>query len=84
MRPDLQPEEDAALRVALDQVNEEAGVFEPTLPMVVEALLNPREAMVAGVSAAGASDTTGDVRLGQIELGRPARQSARWRSGSTP
>lgn len=35
-------------------MNEEAGVFEPTLPMVVDALLHPREAMVAGVSAAGA------------------------------
>jgi hypothetical protein len=43
LRRDLHPEEDAALRVALDQVNEEAGVFEPTLPMVVGVLLHPRE-----------------------------------------
>jgi hypothetical protein len=56
LRRDLHPEEDAALRVALDQVNEEAGVFEPTLPMVVDVLLHPREAMVAGVSAAGSAE----------------------------
>ncbi|MFT3863372.1 MAG: hypothetical protein QM729_03800 [Solirubrobacterales bacterium] len=30
LRRELTPEEDAALRVALDQVDEEAGVFEPT------------------------------------------------------
>jgi hypothetical protein len=53
LRRDLQSEEDATLRVALDQVNEEAGVFEPTLPMVVQPLLHPRQAMVAGVSGAG-------------------------------
>ena len=39
---ELHPEEDAGVRVALDQVNEEAGTAEPTLPMVVEALLHPR------------------------------------------
>ncbi len=42
--------------MALDQVNEEAGVFEPTLPVVVEALLHPREATVASVSVAGAAE----------------------------
>jgi hypothetical protein len=63
LRRDLHPEEDAALRVALDQVNEEAGVFEPPLPMVVDVLLHPREAMVAGVSAAGTARHRGVRRL---------------------
>jgi len=51
LRRDLSPEEDAGLRVALDLVNEEAGGSEPTLPMVVDALLHPRATMVAAVSA---------------------------------
>lgn len=54
LRRDLLPEEDAGLRVALDQVNEESGSADPTLPLVVHALLHPREAMVEGVSAASA------------------------------
>ena len=62
LRRDLQPEEDAALRVALDQVNEEAGVFEPTLPMVVDVLLHPREAMVSGVSAIGVAEFAAAAR----------------------
>jgi hypothetical protein len=56
LRRDLGPEEDAGLRVALGLVNEEARSAEPTLPMVVDALLHPREAMVAGVSAADAEE----------------------------
>lgn len=49
LRRDLVPEEDAGLRVALDLVNGEAS-GEPTLPMIVDALLHPREVMVEGVS----------------------------------
>ena len=56
LRRELSPEEDAGLRVALDVVDEESGAAEPTLPMVVDALLHPREAMVAGVSATGAEE----------------------------
>jgi hypothetical protein len=56
LRRELTPEEDAGLRVALDLVTEEAGSGEPTLPMVVDALLHPREAMVKGVSAASSED----------------------------
>ncbi|HVC07308.1 MAG TPA: hypothetical protein VND98_06985 [Solirubrobacterales bacterium] len=51
LRRELAPEEDAGLRVALDLVNEECEAGEPTLPMVVEALLHPRQAMIEGVSA---------------------------------
>lgn len=51
LRRELSPEEDAGLRVALEAVEEESGVEEPTLPSVVDALLHPREAMVQGVSA---------------------------------
>ncbi len=54
LRRELSPEEDAGLRVALEVVDEESGAAEPTLPMVVDALLHPREAMVQGVSAASA------------------------------
>jgi hypothetical protein len=56
LRRELAPEEDAGLRVALDLVNEEAGAREPTLPMVVDALLHPRTSMVEGVSAPSAED----------------------------
>jgi hypothetical protein len=70
LRRDLEPEEDAALGVALDQVNEEAGVFEPTLPMVVDVLLHPREAQVAGVSAAGAAEFAGAARDVALALQR--------------
>jgi hypothetical protein len=51
LRRELEPEEDAGLRVALEAVDRERGAGEPTLPAVVDALLCPREAMVAGVSA---------------------------------
>ncbi len=52
---DLTPEEDAGLRVGLERVNEEAGEEgEPTLPMVVQALLFPSERMLAEVSASSA------------------------------
>ncbi|HEY2477690.1 MAG TPA: hypothetical protein VGI17_03075 [Solirubrobacterales bacterium] len=67
LRRELSPEEDAGLRVALGQVNEECGDAEPTLPEVVEALLHPREAMVQGVSAAGAEDLAAACR--QVALG---------------
>lgn len=70
LRRDLQPEEDAALRVALDQVNEEAGVFEPTLPMVVDVLLHPREAMVSGVSAVGVAEFAAAARDCALALQR--------------
>jgi hypothetical protein len=52
LRRELSPEEDAGLRVALQVVDAEPGPAEPTLPLVVEALLHPREAMVQGVSSA--------------------------------
>lgn len=67
LRRELGPEEDAGLRVALDQVNEECGAREPTLPDVVDALLHPREAMVQGVSAASAADLAAACR--QVALG---------------
>jgi hypothetical protein len=67
LRRELGPEEDAGLRVGLDQVNEECGDTEPTLPDVVEALLHPREAMVQGVSAASADDLAAACR--QVALG---------------
>ena len=62
LRRELAPEEDAGLRVALEQVNEECGVAEPTLPEVVDALLHPREAMVRGVSATSAEDLAAACR----------------------
>jgi hypothetical protein len=51
LRRDLGPEEDAGLRVALDQVNAEATTGDPTLPMIVDVLLHPRARMVEEVSA---------------------------------
>jgi type IV secretory pathway VirB4 component len=45
LRRELAPEEDAGLRVALEEVNEQAS-REPTLPDVVEVLLHPTEEMV--------------------------------------
>ncbi|HET8862128.1 MAG TPA: hypothetical protein VFM94_02635 [Solirubrobacterales bacterium] len=56
LRRELAPEEDAGLRVALETVTEEAGAAEPTLPMVVDALLHPRRGMVRGVSAPSEDD----------------------------
>ncbi len=41
LKRDLQPEEEAGLRVGLDLVNGECGASEPTLPLVVDALLSP-------------------------------------------
>jgi hypothetical protein len=67
LRRELGPEEDAGLRVALEQVNEECGGAEPTLPDVVDALLHPREAMVRKVSAASAEDLAAACR--QVALG---------------
>lgn len=53
LRRELDPEEDAGLRVALETVDAEAGpCSEPTLPDVVEALLHPRACMVEAISAA--------------------------------
>jgi len=56
LKRDLQPEEDAGLRVALEFVNGACGQSEPTLPLVVDALFHPREEMVDGVFAASAED----------------------------
>lgn len=67
---ELEPEEDAGLRVALDQVNEECRDGEPTLPMVVDALLHPREAMVQAVSAADAASLAASVRQAALALQR--------------
>ena len=67
---DLSPEEEAGLRVALDLVNEEAGEGEPTLPMVVDALRNPREAMVTGVHAANAEEFAASNRESALALQR--------------
>lgn len=67
---ELSPEEDAGLRVALDLVNEECGEGDPTLPMVVDALLCPREAMVAGVSAPGAGEFAAANRESALALQR--------------
>ncbi|HET7177694.1 MAG TPA: hypothetical protein VFI63_03305 [Solirubrobacterales bacterium] len=70
LRRELGPEEDAGLRVALDTVSEECGGREPTLPMVVAALLRPREAMVAGVSAAGPEEFAAANRSSALALQR--------------
>ncbi len=70
LRRDLGPAEEAGLRVALDQVNEEAGSSEPTLPQVVEALLHPRAAMVEGVAAEDAAEFAAAVRDCALALQR--------------
>lgn len=70
LRRELGPEEDAGLRVALDQVNEECAAAEPSLPMVVDALLHPREAMVQAVSAAGAESLALAARQVALALQR--------------
>jgi hypothetical protein len=71
LRRELGPEEDAGLRVALEQVNaERAATQEPTLPDVVEALLHPREAMVRGISAASAEDLAAACRQAALGLQR--------------
>lgn len=67
---ELAPEEDAALRVALDQVNEAVADREPTIPGVVEVLLHPSESMVRGVSAAGAGELAASCRQVALALQR--------------
>ncbi len=70
LRRNLTPEEDAGLRVALDLVNGEAGAKDPTLPMVVQALLHPRESMVQSVSATSAEDFAAANRESALALQR--------------
>jgi hypothetical protein len=70
LRRELGPEEDAGLRVALDQANEECRSGEPTLPMVVDALLHPCEAMVQAVSATDAASLAVAVRQAALALQR--------------
>ena len=70
LRRELSPEEDAGLRVALEVVDEESGAAEPTLPMVVDALLHPREAMVQGVSATSREDFAEANRSSALALQR--------------
>ncbi len=67
---DLAPEEDAALRVALDEVNATSVAHEPTLPDVVAALLGPTEAMVRGVSAGGSGELAASCRSVALALQR--------------
>jgi len=67
---ELTPEEDAALRVALDQVNAAHEEHEPTIPDVVEALLHPSETMVQGVSATGAAELAASCRQAALALQR--------------
>ncbi|HEX3172817.1 MAG TPA: hypothetical protein VHQ43_01190 [Solirubrobacterales bacterium] len=67
----LTPEEDAGLRVALEIVNEEAGAgAEPTLPVLVDALLHPREEMVRGVSGTTREDFAAANREAALALQR--------------
>jgi hypothetical protein len=68
LRRELTPEEDAGLGAALRCVAEEAD--EPTLPMVVDALLHPREAMVKGVSASSAEGFAEANRSAALALRR--------------
>lgn len=70
LKRDLVPEEEAGLREALGAVSEECGGGEPTLPLIVEALLHPREAMVEGVSAASAEDFAEANRAAALALQR--------------
>lgn len=70
LRRQLSPEEDAGLRVALDAINTESTISEPTLPMLVDALLHPRAAMVEGVSAASAADFAEANRSAALALQR--------------
>jgi hypothetical protein len=71
LRRELDPEEDAGLRVALETVNAEAGTGrEPILPDVVDALLHPRAAMVLGVSASCAEDFAAANRNSALALQR--------------
>lgn len=70
LRRELNPEEDAGLREALKAVERESGAAEPTLPMVVDALLCPREAMVRGVSASSAAELAAATRPAALALQR--------------
>ncbi len=70
LRRELTPEEEAGVREALATVSKEAGAAEPTLPMVVDALLRPREAMVRGVSGASAVDFAAANREAALALQR--------------
>lgn len=67
---ELDPEEDAGLRVALDEVNGTCVEREPTLPDVVDVLLHPRSSMVAGVSAAGERELAEACRPAALALQR--------------
>lgn len=70
LRRELAPEEDAGLRVALDLAIEECGAGEPTLPMVVDALLHPRQVMIEGVSATSREDFAAANREAALALAR--------------
>jgi hypothetical protein len=70
LRRELTPEEDAGLGVALKCVDAESPSAEPTLPMVVDALLHPREAMVEGVSASSAEGFAEANRSAALALQR--------------
>lgn len=70
LKRDLVPEEEAGLREALGAVSKECRGGEPTLPLIVEALLHPREAMVEGVSAASAADFAEANRAAALALQR--------------
>lgn len=71
LRRDLLPEEDAGLRVALERVNSAVGPEgEPTLPMVVDALLDPDKTMLAEVSATSAETFAAANRESALALQR--------------
>jgi type IV secretory pathway VirB4 component len=71
LRRELDPEEDAGLRVGLEAVNAEAGLNrEPVLPDVVDALLHPRASMVEGVSAGSAEGFAAANRNAALALQR--------------
>jgi type IV secretory pathway VirB4 component len=70
LRRELDPEEDAGLRVALDLVNQDKRGEQPVLPEIVDALLHPRAVMVEGVSAADAGAFAAANRLLALALQR--------------
>jgi hypothetical protein len=67
---ELAPEEDAGLRVALDEVNAACTDREPTPSDIVDALLRPSEGMVRGVSATGAAELAASCRQVALALQR--------------
>ncbi len=67
---ELTPEEDAALRVALDHVTIAVTHREATLPDVVDVLLHPDEAMVRAVSAGDRSELAASCRSVALALQR--------------